>query len=288
MGGGAEQIETGLKEQWRDGLHLSEALALAVGLLGTDPAGGPSRASSPRPSSRSRCSTATGRGAPSGASPAAARAPAEQRRPDPRRPAGRRRRRRALGARRHDQPADPAPPSRTARPSEHSRWTADLRDRERVRHHLLDRWPAHADARRGGPLPVPQGRRVGPLEQRLPHQRLAALPRRRLAPRVRHRRVRLAAPGRRPRQGGGADHRGPRRRRPAAAARGRRRRRHLRLQEQHRLGRQLLRLPRELPRHPGRASSPRSPTRSCRSSSAARSPAAPASWSRRPRARPTP
>jgi proteasome alpha subunit len=47
MGGGAEQIETGLKEQWREGLHLSEALALAVGLLGTDPAGGPHRELTP-------------------------------------------------------------------------------------------------------------------------------------------------------------------------------------------------------------------------------------------------
>jgi proteasome alpha subunit len=47
MGGGAEQIETGLKEQWREGLHLSEALTMAVGLLGTDPAGGPSRELTP-------------------------------------------------------------------------------------------------------------------------------------------------------------------------------------------------------------------------------------------------
>ena len=43
MGGGAEQIEAGLGEQWREGLNLSEALTLAVGLLGADPAGGPSR-----------------------------------------------------------------------------------------------------------------------------------------------------------------------------------------------------------------------------------------------------
>jgi proteasome alpha subunit len=43
MGGGAEQIEAGLQEQWREGLNLSEALTLAVGLLGADPAGGPSR-----------------------------------------------------------------------------------------------------------------------------------------------------------------------------------------------------------------------------------------------------
>ena len=47
MGGGAEQIETGLKEQWREGLNLSEALALAVGLLGADPAGGPNRELAP-------------------------------------------------------------------------------------------------------------------------------------------------------------------------------------------------------------------------------------------------
>jgi proteasome alpha subunit len=43
MGGGAEQIEAGLKERWREGMHLSEALSLAVDLLGADPAGGPRR-----------------------------------------------------------------------------------------------------------------------------------------------------------------------------------------------------------------------------------------------------
>ncbi len=47
MGGGAEQIETGLKERWREGLNLSEALLLAVGLLGADPAGGPARELAP-------------------------------------------------------------------------------------------------------------------------------------------------------------------------------------------------------------------------------------------------
>jgi proteasome alpha subunit len=47
MGGGAEQIETGLKEQWREGMNLSEALVLAVGLLGADPAGGPTRELAP-------------------------------------------------------------------------------------------------------------------------------------------------------------------------------------------------------------------------------------------------
>ena len=47
MGGGAEQIEAGLQERWRAGLHLSEALVLAVDLLGTDPAGGPARQLTP-------------------------------------------------------------------------------------------------------------------------------------------------------------------------------------------------------------------------------------------------
>ena len=43
MGGGAEQIEAGLKERWREGLNLSQALTLAVDLLGAEPAGGASR-----------------------------------------------------------------------------------------------------------------------------------------------------------------------------------------------------------------------------------------------------
>ncbi len=47
MGGGAEQIETGLREGWREGLNLSEALTLAVRLLGTDPAGGAARELAP-------------------------------------------------------------------------------------------------------------------------------------------------------------------------------------------------------------------------------------------------
>ena len=127
----------------------------------------------------------------------------------------------------------------------------DLRDRERVRHHLHVRRSATPDPRRGRPLPVPQGRVVGPVLQRLPLQRVAAVPRCRLAPRVRHPGVRPRAPARGPRQGGGADPRGPRRRRPGAARRGGGAGRDLRLQEQHRLRRQLLRLPRELPRRPG-------------------------------------
>jgi len=43
MGGQAEQITTGLSERWRPGLTLSEALTLAVELLGRDPAGGAAR-----------------------------------------------------------------------------------------------------------------------------------------------------------------------------------------------------------------------------------------------------
>ena len=92
MGGGAEQIETGLKEQWREGMNLSEALVLAVGLLGADPAGGPTRELAP-----TQLEVAVLDRQPAAAHlPAdhrpAARAAAEHRRPDPRRPAGRRRR----------------------------------------------------------------------------------------------------------------------------------------------------------------------------------------------------
>ena len=105
---------------------------------------------------------------------------------------------------------------------------------------------------RGRALPVPPGRSLGPLQQRLPAQRRPALPRRRQPPRVRHPRVRRRRRPGHPRQGGGADPRGPARRRRAAAARRGHRRRDLPVQEQHRLGRQLLRLPRELPGRPAR------------------------------------
>jgi proteasome alpha subunit len=43
MGGTGEHITTGLKERWRPGMNIGEALALAVELLGQDPTGGPSR-----------------------------------------------------------------------------------------------------------------------------------------------------------------------------------------------------------------------------------------------------
>ena len=59
-----------------------------------------------------------------------------------------------------------------------------------------------------------------------------------------------------PRQGGGAGPRGAAPGRRAAAARRGHRRRHLPVQEQHRLRRQLLRLPRELPGQPGRGVHP--------------------------------
>ena len=104
---------------------------------------------------------------------------------------------------------------------------------------------------RGGALPVPPGGVVGALVERVPAQRCPALPGRRHPPRVRHRRVRRPGPAGRPRQGRRADPRGPAGRRRAPAGRRGHRRRHLPVQEQHRLGGQLLRLPRELPGRPG-------------------------------------
>jgi proteasome alpha subunit len=47
MGGAGEAIETALRERWRPGLSLGEALTVAVELLGKDPAGGPDRALEP-------------------------------------------------------------------------------------------------------------------------------------------------------------------------------------------------------------------------------------------------
>ncbi|HRW01613.1 MAG: proteasome subunit alpha [Actinobacteria bacterium] len=47
MGGAAEPIEAGLKEQWRAGMPLSEVLQMAVRLLGQDPAGGEARTLEP-------------------------------------------------------------------------------------------------------------------------------------------------------------------------------------------------------------------------------------------------
>jgi proteasome alpha subunit len=47
MGGQAEQITGALAERWRPGLTLSEALTMAVEILGRDPAGGQPREFSP-------------------------------------------------------------------------------------------------------------------------------------------------------------------------------------------------------------------------------------------------
>ena len=93
---------------------------------------------------------------------------------------------------------------------------------------------------------------MGAFEQRVPAQRGPALPGRRLAPGVRHAGVRLGRRPGRARPGRRADPRGPARRRREAAARRGHRGRDLPVQEQHRLGRQLVRLPRELPGVPAR------------------------------------
>jgi proteasome alpha subunit len=47
MGGAADQIESGLTERWSSGMSLGDALALAVDLLGRDPAGGAPRSLTP-------------------------------------------------------------------------------------------------------------------------------------------------------------------------------------------------------------------------------------------------
>ena len=123
--------------------------------------------------------------------------------------------------------------------------------RDRVRCDLHLPWPPAAEPRRGRPLPVPPGGVLGPQLQRLPPQRRPAVPRRRIAPRVRDRRVRQPGAAGHPRPGRRAGARGPADRRRAAAGRRGHRRRHLPVQEQHRLGGQLLRLPRELSDRPG-------------------------------------
>ena len=108
-------------------------------------------------------------------------------------------------------------------------------------------WAAAAVAGRGGPLPLPPRGVMGSQQQCLPPQRRPPVPGRGQPSGVRHPRVRQRGRPGRPRQGGRAHPGGPARRRRPAAARGGHRRRHLPVQEQHRLGRELLRLPRELP-----------------------------------------
>ena len=132
------------------------------------------------------------------------------------------------------------------------RGQADLRPGERVRGHLHAARPATSEPRRGGPLPVPPGGQLGRssnvfLENgaRL-YLDVGSHPEYATPECDSHRR----AGG--PRQGGGVDPlvaggggRGP-------SPRGGHPGRHLPVQEQHRLGRQLLRLPRELPDQPAR------------------------------------
>ena len=131
-----------------------------------------------------------------------------------------------------------------------------LRTRERVRRHLHVARTAPAQSRRGGAVPVPTCRVVGSLLERVPPERRPPVPRRRLAPRVRDAGVRFAVRPRRPRQGGRADPRVARRVGRAAPRRGIDPRHDLPVQEQHRLGRQLLRLSRELPHQPARRPRP--------------------------------
>ena len=71
---------------------------------------------------------------------------------------------------------------------------AHLRPGDRVRSHVHLPGAAAAVSGRGGPLPVPPGRVVGAVEQRLPAQRGPAVPRRGFAPRVRHARSATRSP----------------------------------------------------------------------------------------------
>ena len=97
MGGGAEQIEAGLTERWSEGLHLSDALGLAVELLAHRPRG------RTRPRARARAA----RGRRPRPAPAAPDLP-----PDHRRPA------RAAAQHRGPHPATPRPPTtRATRPA---------------------------------------------------------------------------------------------------------------------------------------------------------------------------
>ena len=111
-------------------------------------------------------------------------------------------------------------------------------------------------ARRGRAVPVPPGGVLGTQQQRVPQERGPAVPRRGQPPRVRDAGVRQRPRPRHPRQGRGAHPRRAAGRGRAAAARGGDRRRHPPVQEQHRLGRQLVRLSRELPGRPARRVQP--------------------------------
>ena len=93
---------------------------------------------------------------------------------------------------------------------------------------------------------------MGPQQQCLPAERRPPLPRRGFASGIRDTRMRQRDRTGHPRQGRRAHSRRPAGRRRTPPARGGNRGRRLPLQEQHRLGGQLLRLPRELSRGPAR------------------------------------
>ena len=129
---------------------------------------------------------------------------------------------------------------------------ANLRDRERVRPHLHPERPAAAVARQCRAVSLREGHPGRPQRQCLPRERRPPLSRHGLPSGVRHARVRRHHRPRHPRQGGRAHRRGPASSGGEAASRGRHLRPHPALQEQYGLRGQLLWLPRELPRQPGR------------------------------------
>ena len=223
IGGHAEDLTEALKQQYQEGWDLATAVKTGVTALGA-------------PDQR-QIEAERRRGGGPGPHPRAS----------PEVPPPRRRRGQLRSCRRAR--SYPHPPE-NGLGSPHG--AADLRARERVRGHVHVPRTAAALARRGGPLPVPTGRALGPVLERLPGERRPAVPGRRLPPRVRHARVRRRPRAGRPRQGGGADPGGAAGRGRDAAARGGHQRPGLPVQEQHRLGRQLLRMPRELPRRPPR------------------------------------
>ena len=120
---------------------------------------------------------------------------------------------------------------------------ADYGHRDRIRCHLHIPRSSAPVAGRGGPLPVSPGGLLGAQLQRFPAQRRTAVPRRGQPSGICHRRMRQPGAAGHPRPCGRAGAGRPARRRRAAARRRGHRRRHLPVQEQHRLGRQLVWLP---------------------------------------------
>src|SRR5579884_50870 len=66
------------------------------------------------------------------------------------------------------------------------RGATHIRPRERVRGHLHAPGTTPAESGRGRPIPVPAGRQLGAVEQRLPGERRPPVPRRGKPSRVRH------------------------------------------------------------------------------------------------------